>query len=189
MRIKAYIQLWCVILLVFINVSCKESTKNTVTNFDTNQTVSSTSESNTEHYTSKMTKADKKKYYNSNGDVVFEIKYKPDGFKLRTASSKLLWKIKLYEQKIKISDNEENLNPYEIKILNTHEAKLEKGNQVLGRTSYNTDKKEQVISTKNEATPVFINKSYSHSLLVMKIPSIPEDQKQIIIDELILKGY
>lgn len=176
------------LLLVFISVGCKESTKTTE---QTPNQVSqvSTNETKNEVLTSKMTKADKKKYYNSSNNVVFEIKYKPDGFKLRTAASKLLWKIKLYDTKIKISDNEENLNPYEIKILSNQEAKLEKDGTVLARTSYNIDKKEQVISSNTTGAPEFYKKSYAPSLLISQISEIPEQQKQILINELILKGY
>ena len=108
-----------IILTLFLTVlvSCNSSTKNTIIK---ETSVANGTESSSNGYSSKMTKSDKKKYYDSNDNVVYEIKYKSDGFKLRTASSDLIWKVKLYDNKVKISDNEENLNPYEIKITDTY---------------------------------------------------------------------
>ncbi|MFS4491825.1 hypothetical protein [Maribacter sp. 2308TA10-17] len=116
--------------------------------------------------TSKMTKPDKKKYFDSSNSVVYEVKYKDDGFKLRTASSDLLWKVKLYDSKVKISDNEENLNPYEIKKMDTGESKLEKNDMTIER------------STTEDARN-----------LVYKIDEIPQDQQEILISELKEKGF
>lgn len=163
---KRYTKILSLLFVIALSTACKQSEKGT-TDYKT-----STSVSQDEVYTSKKTKADKKKYYDANDNVVYEIKYKPDGFKLRTATSKLLWKIKLYDDKIKISDNEENLNPYEIKIINGEEAKLVKDDAKIVRLT-------------NEK----VNGDYSPSLLINEISEIPEDQKRIIIGELALKGF
>ena len=62
-------------------------------------------------------KGDKRKYFYEAGNQIAEVKTKDaDGFKVRTADGKLLWKIKIAADKIKISDNEENQNPFEIKV-------------------------------------------------------------------------
>ena len=163
---KLYTKILSLLFVLTLSTACKHNEKET-TNYST-----STSASQDEPYTSKKTKADKKKYYDANDNVVYEIKYKPDGFKLRTASSKLLWKIKLYDDKIKISDNEENLDPYEIKIINSEEAKLVKNDAKLARLT-------------NEE----VKGAYFPSLLINEISEIPEDQKRIIMDELVLKGF
>ena len=177
------------ILLVFVSVliSCNTTTKSTSTESSTETSVSRSTQDGAS-YTSKMTKSDKKKYYNGR-TVVYEIKYKSDGFKLRTASSNLLWKVKLYDDKIKISDNEENLNPYEIKITDTYEAKLVKNGESLARTSYNLESKQQTIASETDDQPDFFSGSYSPSLLVNRIPEISADQKEILIKELKAKGY
>ncbi|TXE11600.1 hypothetical protein FUA26_05905 [Seonamhaeicola algicola] len=185
MKIKNLNTLALNIIFIVLITACKQNTHTTNTSFDTPNT---STNSASETYTSKMTKADKKKYYNTSGNVVFEIKYKSDGFKLRTANSDLLWKIKLYENKMKISDNEENLNPFEIKFTNTQTAKLVKNDVTLARTSYNSDKNEQIISAEN-ASPEFYNQKYTPSLLVLKIPEMQDNEKQILIKELALKGY
>lgn len=139
-------------------------------------------------YTSEMTKPDKKKYFDG-GTVVYEIKYKPDGFKLRTASSDLIWKVKLYDSKIKISDNEENLNPYEIKMTDKYAAKLVKDEATLARTKYDAETNQQSISSESDATPEFHSGEYSPSLLVNRIDEIKPAHRQILIMELKAKGY
>lgn len=137
--------------LTILFVSCKTETKTTVSTGD---------------LTAKMTKPDKKKYFNSSNTVVYEVKYKDDGFKLRTASSDLLWKVKLYENKVKISDNEENLDPYEIKKLDNGEAKLEKNDTTIERGTADNARN-----------------------LVNSITGMPQDQKDILIAELKEKGF
>ena len=47
----------------------------------------------------------KLKFYNDNDQFVAEIKYGDSGFKVRDANSELRWKVKTYENKIKIADN------------------------------------------------------------------------------------
>ncbi|MDY8136032.1 hypothetical protein [Aquimarina sp. 2201CG5-10] len=180
---KLYTKIVGLLFLVMMITACKQSEKNTANPSTSN------SENRDVIYTSKMTKADKKKYYNANNNVVFEVKYKSDGFKLRTASSKLLWKIKLYDNKIKISDNEENLNPYEIKLINSSEAKLVKEDTKLARLTYDVASKTQTITTTHETKSKEIKGKYSPSLLVNNISEIPDDQKKIIMDELVLKGF
>lgn len=49
------------------------------------------------------------------GPQRYEVKPGENGFKLRTSDGKLLWKVKLDDDKIKVSDNEENANPYSLK--------------------------------------------------------------------------
>jgi len=60
---------------------------------------------------------EKRKYRRgAGGPPVCEVKPGDAGFKLRTTDGKLLWKVKLADDKIKVSDNEENANPYSIKL-------------------------------------------------------------------------
>ena len=143
-----------ILCISFLFVSCKETNNG------------STSTTSVGGLSSKMTKPDKKKYYDSSNAVVYEVKYKDDAFKLRTPSSDLIWKVKLYENKIKISDNEENENPYEIKKLDNGESKLEKDEMTIER------------STSDEARN-----------LVYKIDAMPKDQQEIIVQELNAKGF
>ena len=173
----SYNKLLKLLVVIFIAtsfVACKQNT-------------SANSNATGEDYTSEMTKSDKKKYKDSNGDVVYEVKYKSDGFKLRTAGSDLLWKVKLYPEKIKISDNEENENPYEIKLIGLLESKLVKDDTELARLKMEGG--TAVISYKNNDEDKSITAYYSSTLLVNEIDEIPTDQKHILITELKAKGY
>src|SRR5436190_18940894 len=55
-------------------------------------------------------KGDKRKYES------LEVKFGGEGFKVRTLDGKLLWKVKVTPDKIKVSNNEQNNNPFELKI-------------------------------------------------------------------------
>ena len=169
--------------VIFLMATACNNTDKKTTSFST-----STSATQDGKYTSKMTKADKKKYFDASNNVIFEVKYKSDAFKLRTASSDLLWKIKLYDTKIKISDNEENLNAYEIKIVNNNEAKLVKDDIKLARLTFDSTKNSQTI-TASGATPEVVKGNFAPSLLVNAISEISDNEKQIIISELVLKGF
>ncbi|MAQ75304.1 MAG: hypothetical protein CL613_03095 [Aquimarina sp.] len=181
---KFYVKILCLSFLI-LTIGCKENNN------------SASSESSGESgaakynvpYTSKMTKADKKKYFDANDNVVYEVKYKPDGFKLRTPSSTLLWKVKLYDQKIKISDNEENHNPYEIKIMGSNEAKLVKEDKTLARLKYEEDAQGKKLVITDDSGSKVVEAGYAPSYLVQYLSEIPKDQKDILINELVSKGY
>jgi len=63
-------------------------------------------------------KGDKLKYYDQQNNLSYEIKYKETSFKLRDHNSQLLWKVKQYDHKIKLSSNEEMNNAIEVKLKN-----------------------------------------------------------------------
>jgi len=190
MKTKISLTLFCT-LAISLFIACNSTTKK-ATNAEATavtETHSDTETVTSGAYTSKMTKSDKKKYFDGSKNVVYEIKYKTDGFKLRTPSSNLLWKVKLYDGKVKISNNEENLNPYEIKLTETYKAKLVKNDETIARTSYDLGVKKQSVAAVNDTEPAFFETSYSPSLLLHRISEIPEDQKNILIQELKAKGY
>jgi hypothetical protein len=66
----------------------------------------------------------KRKYYEPSGAQLVEVKSSDDGFKVRTPDGKLLWKVKLYNDKIKVSDNEENLDAWVFKTTYPEKAKV-----------------------------------------------------------------
>jgi hypothetical protein len=57
----------------------------------------------------------KRKYALDNGAEVLEVKPGEGEFKVRRPDGSLLWKIKMDPNKIKVSDNEQNLNPIELR--------------------------------------------------------------------------
>ena len=78
----------------------------------------------------------KRKYRIGSGPVAYEVKPGDNGFKLRTPDGKLRWKVKISPAKIKISDNEENQNPYELKRRENGEVKVvAPGEREIGRVT------------------------------------------------------
>ena len=77
-------------------------------------------------------KGDKRKYYTAEGDVALEVKYSDeDKLKIRNADGSLRWKIKLYEDKIKVADNEEMENAYEIRLYEGNRIKIKRNDEEL----------------------------------------------------------
>ncbi|MEA2490446.1 MAG: hypothetical protein QOH21_2238 [Acidobacteriota bacterium] len=67
----------------------------------------------------------KRKYHIDSGAVLFEIKPGDgDGFKLRTPDGALRWKVKITAEKVKISDNNENDRPFELKLREAGRVKV-----------------------------------------------------------------
>ena len=110
-----------------------------------------------------------------------------DGFKVRTPDATLLWKIKLYEDKIKISDNEENRNPWVLKTGYPDKAKvLDPYESEIGVVRFATDQAPLRVrdASGNDAWIVESGPA-SASWGVLLMGAIPEEQKAIIIAELI----
>lgn len=127
-------------------------------------------------YTAKE-KEDKRKYF-ANGTLTYEIKLKDDTYKLRDASSKLLWKVKTYPDKIKISDNEENLNPYEVKM-NNGSIEVSKDEKVVNTVKVDGDK----ISVNGTPTFTLSKASNSFALGILSIDQIPMEQRILLLTE------
>lgn len=131
-------------------------------------------------YTHKS-KPDKHKFY-ANGTMKYEVKLKEESLKLRDKNSKLLWKVKIYPDKIKISNNEENENafvirPYDDKIkVKRNEEELYKVN-LEGTIVKVNDKEAYKLSSSQE--------SYVFALLA--IEEIPNEHKLFLLAELLNK--
>ena len=79
-------------------------------------------------------KGEKRKYES------VEVKFGDDGgFKVRTLDGKLLWKVKATPEKVKVSDNEENKNPYELKLKEGKVKVYAPGERFLGQVKSRTD--------------------------------------------------
>ncbi len=131
--------------------------------------------------------------YKVNGIVVYEVKYKDYGFKLRDANGNLLWKIKIYPaEKIKISDNPENMNPYKIKFKDDYYAKVVKTNSdddtetLMGKVKR---KNNVVVFEGTQGSYSVEPNEFHYAFGTLLCPEIPDDQKLIIIAELLLRGY
>ncbi|PWT91897.1 MAG: hypothetical protein C5B54_04470 [Acidobacteria bacterium] len=129
----------------------------------------------------------KRKYELEGAGIIAEVKDGDDGFKLRTADGKLLWKVKFGDDKIKISDNEENNNPYELKPKGDDRVKVEKNNSELGEVKFYKDRQKVKVKV-NEAEKYESNTDlYSSAYGVLVIDAIPERERNILIAELLMR--
>lgn len=135
------------------------------------------------------TKDDKRKYTVEGGPQIAEVKTKDaDGFKVRTNDGQLLWKVKIDADKIKISDNEENQNAFEIKKKDDG-AKIERGETKLGEVKFYKDR--QKVKVKDAADKELFDSNtdkYSVAYGVLALSEIPEDLRFIIFAELLARN-
>ena len=72
----------------------------------------------------------------------------------------------------------------------TDKAKLVRGESYLARTSYNPETKKQKIKFKEEVrASIKERKGYTTGYLIYAIDEIPDLEQQILIAELMKKGY
>jgi hypothetical protein len=112
-------------------------------------------------------KGEKNKYQNTQGIGIAETKAKEaDGFKVRTPDGQtLLWKVKLDAVKVKISNNEENKNPYELK-----------------------KKDGKIKISRNGVELANLKKTSTFSEAAMYLTDIPKEQRYILVIELLMRG-
>jgi hypothetical protein len=130
----------------------------------------------------------KRKYEVEGGPLVAEVKSDADAFKLRTVDGKLLWKVKLDDDKIKISDNEQNENPYVIKMRDDG-AKVEENDNAIGEVKFYPDRGRVKVKGADD-TELFdgnaARMSVMYAPLLMK--RIPDTERSIIMAEIAARG-
>ncbi len=128
-------------------------------------------------------RADKRKYYNPSNAMVYAVKLDDDGFKLRDGNEQLIWKIKLYEDKLKVANNEEMNSAYEVK-LRDGKLKLERNDTEIKsiRVSESTDW--------NDVEGRYKIQGFGLSLApgILMINDLKEREKFVIIAELAKRG-
>jgi len=134
-------------------------------------------------------KGDKRKYTDKSGTMVAEFKFsEPTKLKLRTPEGQLLWKIKIDTDKIKVSNNEENLNPYQIKMGYPDKVKvLDASEQELGDARFDAVSGKMEI-TGSEGVMFVKSDKLSAAYGVLLMSSIPDRDKYIILAELLAKN-
>jgi len=134
----------------------------------------------------------KRKYSVDGGAVVFEVKPDDDseGFKVRTPDGRLLWKVKLTPEKIKISDNEENNNPFELKMREGDRLKVvAPGDREVGNVRFDRAATKTEIESAGGVTKFVVEGSRpSRAYGVLLLDSIPEVQRYIIAAEILSRG-
>lgn len=131
-----------------------------------------------------------KRRYRQGGTFAAEVKADGNKVKLKDDAGKLLWKIKISDDKIKISDNEENQNPFEIKRKEDG-FKVVRGETDIGKVNrYPEDGRIKVKGA--DGGERFGGKAGRDgggaAFAVLLLDDIPEPQRLIIAAELALRG-
>ena len=135
---------------------------------------------------------DKRRYRDAaTGAAFVEVKSGDNNsFKVRTPDSKLLWKVKVATDKIKVSDNEENKAPWVLKTKYEDKAKvLSPAEQEIGEVKYYRDSGKAKV--KNESgDELFASESgrMSPAFGVAIMSGVPEQYRLIVMAELIARG-
>jgi hypothetical protein len=133
----------------------------------------------------------KRKYTVDGVAVLFEIK-PGDGkdFKLRDADGSLRWKVKVDDTKIRISDNEQNDNPFELKIREGDRVKVfGPGDRELGNVRFDRAASKISVENASGATLYTVDAAGpSGAWGVLLLESIPAVQRQILIAEILSRG-
>jgi len=134
----------------------------------------------------------KRKYNIDGGAVLFEVKPDDDseGFKLRSPDGKLLWKVKVTPEKVKISDNEQNNNPFELKMREGDRLKVvAPGDREVGNVRFDRAKTKTEIENASGATKFVVEDARpSRAYGVLLLDSIPDVQRYILAAEIMARG-
>ncbi len=133
-------------------------------------------------------KGDKRKWRRADGSAFAEVKAKgDDDFKLRTPDGALTWKVKLSGDKIKISDNEENQNPFVLKLGYEDKAKiLAQDESEIGAVKFYGDKTKVKIGADVELFSIDTQRR-SAAWGVLAMEGITEPHRAIIAAEIIAR--
>jgi len=132
----------------------------------------------------------KHKYYDSTGTQVAEVKSSDSGFKVRTPDGKLLWKVKLSDDKIKVSDNEENANAWSVKTSYPDKAKVvDPTEKEVGEVRFANDPSPgRVRDAAGSDAWTIDGGSGSGAWGVLLMDKVPANHRAIIVAELVSRG-
>jgi hypothetical protein len=132
-------------------------------------------------------KGDKRRY-EMDGELVAVAKGGADKIKLEDAAGKLLWKIKFKDDKIKVSDNEENEGGYSLKPKGD-DVKVKKGEDEIGKVKFYADDGRIKVKDATGAEQ-FKAKTAKASAMwgVLLMKDIPEPQRFVVMAEIGARG-
>jgi hypothetical protein len=133
----------------------------------------------------------KRKYRIDQSAVMFEVKPGDSGFKLRMADGTLRWKVKITADKTKISDNEENKNPYELKVRDggARVKVVAPGDRELGRVELDRAASKTVVEDAAGKQAFRIEGAPpAGGYGVLLLDAIPPPQRYILLAELISRA-
>jgi hypothetical protein len=135
------------------------------------------------------TRGDKRDWRDPAGKPFVEVKATEKGFKLRSPDGKTLyWKVKFDADKIKISDNEENNNAYELKIKDDKIKVSDGADAPLGEVKHHADTKKVKVKDASGAERFSADAAQpSASYGVLLLGAIPEPQRAVLLAEILAR--
>jgi len=132
----------------------------------------------------------KHKYYDPSGAQLVEVKPGDSGFKVRTPDGKLLWKVKISDDKIKVSDNEENANAWSVKTGYPDKAKVvDPTEKEVGEVRFaNAPSPARVRDAAGTDAWTIEGGTGSGAWGVLLMENVPMNHRAIILAELISRG-
>jgi hypothetical protein len=127
-------------------------------------------------------KEDKRKF-EVNGNIIAEVKYKDEGFKLRTAEGQLKWKVKTSTDKLKISNNEENNNAFEVKVNDNMKVKVKQNDTEIATATYKDGK--MMLNSQNQTFEVS-TPEFSPACALLGITTIPAQDRLLLLTTLLM---
>jgi len=126
-------------------------------------------------------RSDKRKYYDASNKMAYAVKLDDDGFKLRNANELLIWKVKLYPDKLKIASNEEMTGAFEVKLRDDGKLKLEKNDTEIKSIRLSSD------AEWNNVEERYTVHGFGNSLApgILLISDLKDREKFIIMAELV----
>ena len=142
----------------------------------------------TERYAGE-TRGDKRDWRDAAGKPFVEVKASEKGFKVRSPDGKTLyWKVKFDADKIKISDNEENKNAYELKIKDDKVKVSDGADQALGEVKHHADAKKAKVKDASGAERFSADAAQpSAAYGVLLLTAIPEPQRAVLLAEILAR--
>jgi len=121
---------------------------------------------------------------------VAEVKLQPDSFKIVDENEKLLWKVRIKDGKIKISDNEDGNNSWEIKSKSADKSEIRNASgEEIGNVKFYPDNgKLKVKDAANKEILVSKDLKASAAPGVIMFTHIPLKHRVVIISELLRMG-
>ncbi len=136
-----------------------------------------------EEYFGVSKKAEKRKYYTTEDQMAFAVKYVDGIFKLRDENDDLLWKVKVYDDYLKISDNEEMDKPFRIAFSDSGKLKV----KVNGEEKY-VIRFDQSAPRSKAGDYYLVNFKGSLATGVMLIEDISMKQRLLLAAEVLRLG-
>ena len=133
----------------------------------------------------------KRKYSVDGGAVTYEVKPDDDsdGFKLRTADGALRWKVKVAPEKIKISNNEQNDNPFELKVRDGDRVKVvAPGDREVGNVRFDRAASKTEVENADGKKMFSVDGPTQSGAYGVLLLDIPQTERVILLAEILSRG-